>query len=197
MVISAIYSMVIDQCVVAKGVGFPLFPMRPVEGLRLTSIERVNNVLDSMANGDVVQRKLNGDRAVLLVKDGRISVINRYCSTFSHPILNRDAFLAIPSGSVIDGEVYQRKFLPFEVLAIGGESLTKLGPKEREDEARRVCRLSQVDFIFGDITRAWLSNFGANAPMWEGVVVKQNGSPYVPLGSSGQESKTWKKLKWD
>jgi ATP-dependent DNA ligase len=169
--------------------------MRPTTGRRVTP-ENVTELWDAIQKGEyIAQRKLNGDRALMCV-NGEVKVANRYGKWLGHPVINKDLFAQLPAETLLDGEVWERKFMPFEALVVGGASYMHDGPEKREEVAIELCELLHVDWIFGGITLEWISKLEQNCPMWEGVVLKQRGSPYLPLGSAAHESGSWLKRKW-
>jgi ATP-dependent DNA ligase len=152
-------------------------------------------VLTKMAQGHTVQRKLNGDRAELVVLNGKATLFNRHGGQLSHPVSNAGQFLAYEN-TVLDGEVWQKKFYPFECLVFKGMSLMLEAPQSREACARQICTKLGLEWPF-EVTLEWLKaevNISHDASSrWEGVVIKAKGSEYRVLGSENQE---WSKWKW-
>jgi hypothetical protein len=184
--------------VIIAGLTLPFYPMRPRNGGQITAANAVD-IYQKISDGSYhAQRKLNGDRAVLGVDaNGRAWLANRHGSWFKHPALNI-AKHQLPAETLLDGEVFERKFYPFEAIAVGGGSLRLAGPEKRAAVAQVLCPLLGVDWIFDsrDVTLEWLLSLGREGSKWEGVVLKAIGSPYVPLGSSNQESPAWVKKRW-
>jgi len=182
---------------------FPFFPMRPTTGTPFTP-KNYANVLSAVKNYHW-QPKLNGDRVCAGVLDGKVYVQNRHGSFFKHPIHNLDKYLKLPSGTVLDGEVKDKEFLPFEALSYGTENFMKACPSERAKNAKIITEVVGVDWIFEVPTQDWIleqitiaaqSRLRHQNPKWEGIVAKLKGSPYVPLGAETQTSRSWFKCKW-
>lgn len=144
----------------------------------------------------MAQRKLNGDRALVGVADGEVKIANRHGRWYQHTVSNMKDFEQLPSGTLLDGEVYKKTFYPFEVLALKNQSLMNEGPELRCAEAEVITEIVELPWIFGDVTLEWLQRLGENLPQWEGVVLKEKSSTYVPLGSETRNSTTWFKRKW-
>jgi ATP-dependent DNA ligase len=156
-------------------------------------------VMQRVKNGDTVQRKLNGDRAVMVAQDSRISLFNRHGENFRHPVVNTSLFSQFGL-TVLDGEVWRSKFWPFEAIVWKGQSLIERGPAEREAMAYHACGLVNLPWIYA-LDRNWL--YGelrqehSLSSQWEGVVIKQKDSPYRVLGTDTQDSETWTKWKFE
>lgn len=181
---------------ITTGIVLPLFPMRPRSGPDITKA-RINIILEEMESKKFVwQAKLNGDRAVLGVRDDRVMVCNRHGGWFGHTIANAGAFLKIGNGTVLDGEVFGRNFYPFEALAVEGRSFIWNTTEEREIIAMQMCRLAGVAWMYPRPTKAWLSQLSKNLPKYEGMVRKKADASYIPLGSASQTSSGWVKQRW-
>lgn len=193
--------MVIDSDVRICGLKIPFFPMRPSMGRRITP-SNVGDFAPTSVEGYAIQPKLNGDRAILAITESNDVVItNRYGSWFKHPVLNRDVYRMLGSGTILDGEVRERNFYPFEAIAIAGQPFLKRCPSVRIEQAKCVCFGLGVDWLFETPDESWIRDQVAQFyddpnPMWEGLVFKKLGSSYVPLGSSSMDSPTWRKSKW-
>jgi ATP-dependent DNA ligase len=186
-----------NRIAIVPGLSAPFYPMRPRRGLALNATT-VNLVIAKMKT-DVVQRKLNGDRAVLVTHGGRVLIFNRHNTTYSHTVLNGADFLQLGGTMVLDGEVWKSKFYPFECLVYKELPLVEYGPKAREQAAQQVCEKVKLPWLFG-VTEDWLRD-EVKKPhdlrsQWEGVVIKMSNAPYRVLGSESQESDTWAKWKW-
>jgi len=172
----------------------PFFPMRPKHGAVFNE-DTVDKIMEMAAVGDTVQLKINGDRAVMSVDiQGKVFMCNRHGSEFKHTVLNKAKF-SVFAGSVFDGEVIDRTFYPFEAILFLGLQLAWKGPAEREQAAKEACATLNLPWIY-EISREILSKLHLNLPRIEGVVVKKAGTPYIRLGSAGQESQAWTKLRW-
>jgi hypothetical protein len=102
----------------------------------------------------------------------------------------------LETGTVLDGEVKDKTFYPFEVLALGDVSLLQDTVEERVAQARYLCQAHAGLWLFEPPTLDWVKGLKQHEPVWEGFVAKKKGCPYVPLGSEAQESRTWLKLRW-
>jgi len=176
-----------------------MFPMRPVTGRALRTVDQVDQLIVQMRScAWVVQPKLNGDRACLAVVNKRVYIQNRHGGWLSHTVTNAKDFLKLPSGTALDGEVYKGEFHPFELLALGGKSYLFATVDVREIMAERMCTLLGHPWLFPRPTRKWLMELSDNAPMYEGVVMKKAGagSNYILLGNATQTSLTWLKKRW-
>ena len=181
----------------APGLSIPFFPMRPWTGRTVHDPGSVQRLWSEIIGGEWhAQPKLNGDRSLLAVHDGRVLVANRRGSWFKHPVANASEFKQLPNGTVLDGEVYDRMFLPFDALAVGTEVLLNESPLQRELAARQCVKFLGHVWWFFKPTLKWLLGLRNNNPTWEGVVLKKSTSTYQPLGTEGQESQEWKKCKW-
>lgn len=185
---------------IIPGIAWPLFPMRPTPGQELTA-SKITELMNRMKAGDTLQRKLNGDRAVLAAFNGNVFINNRRAEQFRHPAINARDFLHISKGKqlVLDGEVYKSKFIPFEALCIDGFSLLDRGPDVRVGAAKKICDQLNLPWIW-DVTEDWLltelTTVHTLRSEFEGVVLKKKDSPYKPLGSAEQDSSDWFKYKF-
>jgi ATP-dependent DNA ligase len=178
------------------GITMPFYPMRPTKGLKVTKANVRQLFADITSGQHLAQKKLNGDRACLGVVDGRVVVINRRNEFLKHPVDNVKDFSRLPSGTLLDGEVWQKGFYPFEALAVGGTSFLSEGPHVREQEAMKISKHLGHVWLFTPPTLEWLEQLDANLPTWEGVVLKRAKSPYIMPGGENQESPMWTKRKW-
>jgi len=183
---------------IVPGLCAPFYPMRPYRGPKLDKTT-VGQIMAKMKLGDTIQRKLNGDRANLVVIDDQVKIFNRYMTQFSHTVLNASDFLRLGGPTVLDGEVWKSRFYPFECVVFKGLSLVENGPKDREACAKHVCEKLNLPWLY-EVTEAWLQA-EIKLPhdlrsQWEGVVVKKANSPYRVLGTDAQESPFWGKWKW-
>lgn len=173
--------------------------MRPRTGVRIT-LTNVKQIFNTAIGGQWhAQKKFNGDRCILAVSNGQVTLVNRHGSCLKHPVDNQADFLRLPNDTLLDGEVWKKDFYPFEALIVGGEKLFQRTPKERETAARELVTTLQHEWIFTTITLEWMTECvlkGDRNPVFEGLVLKQANSPYIMLGSENQESPTWQKVKW-
>jgi ATP-dependent DNA ligase len=172
----------------------PFFPMRPTHGASLRTVEAAAEIKAARTT-HVVHRKLNGDRVLLAKAGGAVYVANRHGRWYTYGVENRHLFAQVPDGSVFDGEVHRKLFCPFDMLAFSGDNLTDVPVESRVDLTQKVCASLGVPWRW-EVEDRWLDQLAANAPTWEGVVLKLRGSPYSILGSDGQESASWSKRKW-
>ncbi len=191
----------IERVVIVPGIAMPFFPARPVKGIPLTTAaQAVERFCADMDSGDILQSKLNGDRAGLgIVADADGSLIvrvqNRHGGWLTQKVRNLAAFLALGAGTCLDGEVIDGDFYPFEVLAWGGASLVGLPTYDRARAAQLACSYTGVPFLFSTPRLDFVRRMRANLPRWEGWVRKAN-LPY-PIGHSAiAETTRWSKLKW-
>ncbi len=173
---------------VLDNLSFPYYPPRPKAGVTLRAVS------DRDCSRYHISPKLNGDRGNLVVIDGDVHISNRHGSLYQFNVKNRKDFLKLPSHTVVDGEIWKGVFYPFEAVAVGGDSLMRQCPSVRAAQARELCRLVGVDWLFETPNKKWYSS--VKLPAWEGVVKKRLGSPYVPLASATQSSTSWFKNKW-
>lgn len=182
---------------------FPFFPMRPFTGARLFDEAAIDAALALQANGELIlQKKLNGDRGVLGVLDSTVYLANRHGSFYKMTCDNTADFSDLPSGTLIDGEIYKKKFYPFEAIQIGDNKLfMERDTQLRIDAAQRVCCDLGIDWLFDIPTKAWMLEQKAIADaggdiVWEGVVGKAPRCKYLPMASETSESANWRRMKW-
>jgi len=196
-----------DRTQIVPGLSVPFFPMRPRTGLSLTSAERIESVVQRIKAGDTVQKKLNGDRAILVAQAGHVTLFNRHCTNYSHTVMNSGDFATKFGLAVLDGEVWRSKFYPFDVLVWEGHPLLEKAASVREEAAIMITERVGLRWIYAfdrerslGIARNWL--YGelrqehTLKSQWEGVVVKAKDSPYRVLGTDSQDSLTWSKWKY-
>lgn len=176
---------------------FPFYPPRPLHGRPITK-KNVFEFIERMQKTHVVQPKLGGDRAIMLVKDGVVQVSNRHYSLYKHTV-NKARWSGMPDGTLLDGEVWKKEFYPFEVVQYGTENLSGRGMVEaRVAKAKEVSAQVNLPFLF-DVptkdTKGFIDMNGTNE--WEGIVCKHKFASYRPLASAGQETPNWIKLKWE
>jgi ATP-dependent DNA ligase len=169
-----------------------MFPCRPSRGPPFDAAA----VLALIARGLVVQPKLNGDR-VILVKDGPVPVLfSRHGGHYTAAELDLGPWQWLQEGTILDGEAWQGRFYPFDVPRLAGEATCSLPCSQRVDLAEELTLRAGMPWIFGTPSAEWLRAGAANAPVWEGVVVKQPGHAYRWERSASGSSTTWYKLKW-
>jgi hypothetical protein len=181
---------------IAVGLSLPLFPGRPMNGLALRTADQAQAQFErDMDLGKLLQPKLGGDRAVLGVTPAALHICNRHGGWLHQGIKNRGLLQELQSGTVLDGEVIDGHFYPFECLADGGTSLVAHPTEWRITCARTLCARIGVQWLFAPPTLAYIRKMRANLPRWEGYVAKSN-LPY-PLGRSASEETTrWTKHRW-
>ena len=175
---------------------YPFYPMRPLTGPLLKSENVFDRVMERINSGSLAQRKLNGDRAIVAVKDAKVYIFNRHMSPYKHAVSNISSFLRY-STVVLDGEVWQSKFYPFEGLIFNGLEMCDYGPKDRESLAKHVCKDVGLPWMF-EATEEWIKSEMLKPhtlkSQYEGVVLKDG--PYRTLGAETQTSTKWSKWKW-
>jgi hypothetical protein len=134
--------------VTVVGITLPFFPMRPRTGRRITAANVDQVYADATSGQWHPQKKLNGDRAVLAIQDNRTMIISRYGDLYRHPVDNINDFLKLPNGTLLDGEVWKKKFYPFEALGVGNVVIVERRPgttRKSCSRSRRASR-SRMDF---------------------------------------------------
>lgn len=166
----------------------PFFPMRPVNG------SPVKEFADLAPSKDYVdQPKLNGDRVCVGVVKKQIYCQNRHGKWYSYNVSNLSEFLKLPSGTILDGEVYGSNFYPFEAIVVGGKDLSIECPSVRIAEAKKLCISIKTQWLF-DYDPKKLSIAPKN--IWEGKVRKKLKSKYIRAGSANMANDNWIKNKW-
>lgn len=169
--------------------------MRPTAtGLSLTPDNVVAVVRDIEADGWIVQPKLNGDRVLLVKRDGIVTAWNRRGSRYSFNVNATADWRGLPDGTLLDGEGWQGRFHPFECVEIGAASLAAEPVNVRVEAAKELCRTLGNPWLFDRPTDAWLRLCRENLPAWEGIVAKCG--RYATLRKPWWESETWLKMKW-
>jgi hypothetical protein len=187
-----------DQLSVAPKFALPFFPMRPRHSLPIRTVEDLARILAGNKDYDF-SLKLNGDRACLLVQDGVVSVQNRH-GAFYKMTVNRQPFIDLQGTWLLDGEIYKKEFLPFEVIMANNLSAPDC-PLSRKIMAMELSNNLGIEWVYGRDNSDILSIaekhiVRRDGSVIEGVVGKKLGSSYIPLGSESQESAAWKKYKW-
>lgn len=187
---------------IVPGLRPTFFPMRPATGFRIRSVDHIHRLLDQVAAGShILQPKLNGDRGTLTVIDGEVFIFNRHGSAYRMTVLNRDDYLSLPDRTVLDGEIIERHFTPFEAVVLGGKSLMGECVTARIAEAKKIAE-KYDEWLFEYPTLEWLvKNFETQVPLntrcrWEGVVKKATRRPYTVMGSDSQENTDWLRHRW-
>ena len=185
-----------ERVEIIPGLAMPFYPMRPTKGPSLRTADSIKKFWASTGRTQdwVIQPKMNGDRATLALVGGRIYIQNRHGGWYGHSA-DTTPFLRLPDRTVLDGEVYQGHFHPFEALAINGRSLLRCTVTEREVMACQLTRLVGQQWMFGRPDRRWLLA-AQQCSEWDGVVLKRAASCYTILGSDTQMSETWFKRTW-
>jgi len=192
-----------DRIKVASGIAMPFFPMRPAQGRSLKSpVYRRKLWADMQADPSelrtIVQPKLNGDRACLLVKDDSVLVQNRHGGWYRKKVSNKDSFLhkQMPNITLFDGEVVGGIFHPAELLVLNGKSLLNTTTSERVALAFQMTRLIGQTWRFARPGKDWIMSGPDNLPEADGVVLKQANGQYVLAGSADQSNLMWIKRCW-
>ncbi len=179
---------------VIPGVSLPFFPMRPLTGPMLRTESDIAQVL---ANTDYHwQPKLNGDRVIFAKVGGKVYLCNRHNNWYSYAIQNQFVWEHAPDQTVLDGEVWNRKFYPFEALVVAGQSLLRDCVTVRAKAAKELSHELMEPFLFDSPTEEWLrANLIAKPKEWEGLVGKRKNSPYLILGTQ-KDTPGVVKRKW-
>jgi ATP-dependent DNA ligase len=187
---------------IVPGLRPTFFPMRPTTGYMIRTVDTIKRILDQVATGShVIQPKLNGDRGTLTVLDGQVYIFNRHGSAYKMTVVNREDYSTLPDKTVLDGEIIDRHFTPFEAIVVGGKSLMDECVTVRIAEAKVIAE-KYDEWLFETPSLEWLvENFKTQVPLnnrcrWEGVVKKATKKPYTPMGSDSQDSPDWWKHKW-
>lgn len=187
----------LDRVQILQNLTMPFFPMRPRHGRALkTDADYLEIVGDKYY---VRQPKLNGDRAALAVILPDLYIQNRHGSWYKYSITNGDSYLKEQDHTLFDGEVYEKKFYPFETLVYGGKSMLASPVEERIESAESRCSALGVEWKFAAPDVDWFRKSEyrkGTVPVWEGVVLKRAGSQYVMMGTDSGESMSWLKRKW-
>jgi ATP-dependent DNA ligase len=183
---------------ICTGLNMPFFPMRPIKGQVLQRSFGIKQLYEEAVDDQmwVMQPKLNGDRVLLAVIDRTVFTQNRYGQFYRQKIGNARDFLKLPNHTCFDGEVFKGNFYPFEMLVCGGKNLLRTAVHERVQWARDMTKFIGHPWLFETPSLAWLMRRGANAPNYEGVVLKRTGSGYTLLGSPTQFTFDWLKRLW-
>ena len=183
----------------APGFRLPFFPMRPRLGLRIRTIDDVKRIFSEETDYDYTL-KLNGDRACVGIIDGDVFAQNRHGARYKMTIDNLNQFKRLAGSWLFDGEIYKKRFLPFEAIVVAGKSISMRCPTYRKSVAMEVSSSLKIDWLYGrgldDVLSEALKWIGNTNPVIEGIVGKRKGSSYVPMGSSSQQSIPWVKNKW-
>jgi ATP-dependent DNA ligase len=187
-----------DKIVIARGIAMPFYPMRPAQGRVLRNQGNVNdfNRQELKQHDWVIQPKLEGDRACIGVLDGAVYIQNRHGDWYKQRVNNLADFKKLPSGTVLDGEVFKGNFYAFDCLASGGKSHLMATAAEREVLAFQMTKYLKHEWKFERPSKAWVSKLHAQMPVYGGVVLKRMNSEYVIMGSPNQASLNWLKRTW-
>lgn len=199
-VIEAPKKPVIETGIAGFRAGF--FPSRPATGFPLHSLLAIDEFLKRIEGQDsVLQPKLNGDRACLIVNGTQTVLYNRHGSVYSFKVKNLSVFSKLGGSWVFDGEVWQNEFLPFECLKTSKHDLTKKCVTLRIKAAEDVSRRLGIRWMFSTPDRDWLiEHFNSEGrlsnPTWEGVVRKATRTPYVQGRNDNEPTRGWFRHKW-
>jgi len=144
----------------------------------------------------LVQPKLNGARAVMVVRNGSVLDVNRHGGEYGFQVHNRDDFLRLPDETILDGIVFKGLFYPFEAIVVGGVSLADSCVTVRAGEAKRIALTLGHEWLFDEPLPQFYATGKDNLPMWEGVVAKVKGQPYQPVKKAHWVSTGWMRFKW-
>jgi hypothetical protein len=187
-----------DKIVIARGIAMPFFPMRPAHGSVLRNQGSVSTFIkNELSKHDwVIQPKLEGDRACVGVLNKNVYIQNRHGGWYTKRVKNLEDFKKLPSGTVLDGEVFKGNFYPFDCLALDGKTKMLCTASEREVLAFHVSKLLNHDWMFERPSERWVAALRGNMPVYGGVVLKRMGSVYVIAGSPGGFNLDWMKQVW-
>jgi hypothetical protein len=188
----------VEKVVIARGIAMPFFPIRPFHGHVLRNQGNVEDFYwKELRKRDwVIQPKLDGDRACVGVLDKKVYIQNRHGSWHKLPVKNREDFAKLPSGTVLDGEVFEGNFYPFDCLALAGKSYLLATAGEREVLAFQCSKFLGHVWKFERPNKAWVAKLRGNLPLYGGVVLKRMGSPYLIPGDPSKLSLDWMKKCW-
>lgn len=179
----------------------PFYPTRPSTGSRLTSDNVLVVVNDYRARGYIIQPKLNGDRGILVQAPGGVELWNREGTIYRAGEVNLGRWECLSPDTVLDGEIWQGEFYPFEAIVVSAGSLVHDRTAERIGWAIGQSARAGQDWLFETPTNEWLINeitLDADplTRQWEGVVAKIDGAHYRTMSHPEQEAGTWVRLKW-
>ncbi|HEY2364864.1 MAG TPA: WGR domain-containing protein [Polyangiaceae bacterium] len=131
----------------------------------------------------IAQQKLDGVRMLVQVGETMIAT-NRagQATTMGGDVIAGLSHL--PHGTIVDGEVVAGTYYLFDVLAIGGEDLSKLGYAERWDrldgdlEPGLTGSIEVLPYASGKDKRKLLESLRKSKA--EGIVFKNKAAPYTP-----------------
>lgn len=182
------------KIIAVPGIALPFFPMRPITGARLETEQHLADVLkDDRYHW---QPKLNGDRVIFGKVDNQVHFCNRHGNWYSFGVQNLSLWKQVPNLTVLDGEVWGKKFYPFEALSVGGTIYTRKCVTERAAAAKELSLSLGEPYLFDQPSMDWLvKTLAAKPAEWEGVVGKRKNTPYVILGTQ-KDTPEWIKRKW-
>jgi len=170
-----------------------MFPCRPSTGPPFDA----GAVLALIERGLIVQPKLNGDRVVLVKQGSPVPVLySRHGGQYTAAKLDLTRWQWLPDGTILDGEGWRGSFYPFDVPALANKPTGAMPCRDRVKLAEELTLKAGLPWIFATPSADWLHAGAANAPTWEGVVVKQPGHSYRWERSASGSSTTWTKRKW-
>ena len=95
--------------------------------IKVALLEDTNSPLEFVASDEwVAQEKLNGERMVVMVKEGQVSAYNRQGEPKELPAVVEAVALTSPVDFILDGEWVDGGFVAFDALSISGVDLTSL-----------------------------------------------------------------------
>jgi hypothetical protein len=188
----------IDRVVIARGIAMPFLPIRPVSSSELRNQGNVEEFYWKQLRKEdwVIQPKLEGDRACVGVLNGKVYIQNRHGSWYKPTVNNLEDFKKLPSGTVLDGEVFNGNFYPFDCLASAGKSYLMMTAGEREVMAYQAAKFLGHPWLFERPNKSWVAKLRGQMPFYGGMVLKRIGSPYIIPGSPDKLSLDWFKHCW-
>jgi hypothetical protein len=183
---------------IVHGLTMPFFPMRPTKGRSLRAPRLIEELANEIKKSTawVAQPKMTGDRACLAVVDRKIYIQNDRGGWYSRQVNRTHDFLRLPNRTLFDGIVYDNEFHPFDLLALDGKSFVFRSASEREVMAFQMVRFIEHSWQFSKPTEAWMKQRTAHLPKYEGVVLKDANSHYLPATSAKQVSRLWFQRDW-
>lgn len=172
--------------------------MHPTQGRVLSRPDSIKRLWQEAVEQGlwVMQPKLRGDRVVLACIKGRVHAQNGTGSSHRRRIGNAPDFLRLPDGTCLDGIVFKGNFYPFECLASNKHSFLLAEVHERVRLAKNMVQFLKQPWLFDPPTLAWLMQRRKNRPNFDGVILKQVRSRYVPATAGRWTSLDWLERLW-
>jgi hypothetical protein len=189
----------IDRVVIARGIAMPFLPIRPVSSSELRNQGNVEEFYWKQLRKEdwVIQPKLEGDRACVGVLDKNVYIQNRHGQWYTKRVNNLEDFRRLPSGTVLDGEVFKGNFYPFDCLALAGKSYLLNTVGEREVLAFQVSKILKHEWKFERPSKnpGW-PRCVATCRCGAALCSSAMGSPYIIAGDPTKQNLHWMKRTW-